>query len=138
MIMPQLFNTLFNITRLHRVFCTNNASSKGIILSYIIFLQEKLKNYPIQPKNFCFLFFACFVFLLSHNTLHVMFYIYIYYWNTFQYVYSLKRPTNFYCRICTISCMIFKKNMFMEALCRSLFTKYVHCKPLLPFQINSE
>ena len=77
------------------------------------------------------------IFLLSLNTLHVMFYTYIYYWNTFQCVYSLKRPANYYCRICTISCMIFKKNMFMEALCRPLFTKYTHCKPLLPFQINS-
>ena len=27
------------------------------------------------------------VFLLSNNTLHVMFYTYICYWNTFQYMY---------------------------------------------------
>ena len=38
------------------------------------------------------------------------------------------------CRICTIWCMIFKKLLFIEVLCRSLFTKYAHCKPLFPFQ----
>ena len=40
-------------------------------------------------------------------------------------------------RICTILWMIFKKRLLIEALCRSLFTKYAHCKPLFPFQNNA-
>ena len=49
----------------------------------------------------------------------------------------LKCPLNYYCRLCTILCMIFKRLLFMQALCRPLFTKYAHCKPLLPFQSNA-
>ena len=52
-------------------------------------------------------------------------------------VYSLKRPINYCCRICTILRMIFKKSLFVEALCRPLFTKYAHCKPLFAFQKNA-
>ena len=32
---------------------------------------------------------------------------------------------------------LFKKDLFIEALCRPLFTKYAHCKPLFPFQNNA-
>ena len=49
--------------------------------------------------------------------------------STSCFVYSLKRLMNYCCRICTISCMIFKN--------RPLFTKYEHCKPLFPFQKNA-
>ena len=52
-------------------------------------------------------------------------------------VYSLKRQINCCCRICGILRMIFKKRPFIEALCKLLFTKYAHCKPLLPFQNNA-
>ena len=52
-------------------------------------------------------------------------------------VHSLKRPINYCCRICTILCMILKKLLFIEALCRPLFTKYAHCKPLFQFQNNA-
>ena len=52
-------------------------------------------------------------------------------------VYSLKPPINYSCRICTILCMILKKRLFIEALCRPLFTKYAHFKPLFPFQNNA-
>ena len=51
-------------------------------------------------------------------------------------VYSLKRTINYFCRICTNLCMIFKKRLPMEALCRPLFTNYAHCKPLFPFENN--
>ena len=56
---------------------------------YIIFLYEKLKKYSIQSFKECLCFVFClFCFLLlSNNTLHVMFYTYICYWNTFQYKY---------------------------------------------------
>ena len=30
--------------------------------------------------------------------------------------------------------MIFKTRLFIEALCKPLFTKHAHCKPLFPFQ----
>ena len=53
------------------------------------------------------------------------------------FVYSLKRLINYCCKICTILCMIFKKLLFIEALCRPLFTKYAHCTPLFPFQNNA-
>ena len=64
-------------------FCTNNATSKSIILS-CIFLYEKFKNYSIQSfKEFLFFVFCLFYFLiLSNKILHVMFYSYICYWNT--------------------------------------------------------
>ena len=52
-------------------------------------------------------------------------------------VYSLKRPINYCCKICTILCTILKRCLFIEALCRSIFTKYAQCKPLLPFQNNA-
>ena len=73
-------------------FCTNDAESKNIILSCIIFLYEKLKNYSIQSFKECLFFIFClFCFLLlSNNTLHVMFYTYICYWNTFQYKYIIQ------------------------------------------------
>ena len=51
--------------------------------------------------------------------------------------YSLKRPINYCCRICTILCIIFKTRLFIEALCRPWFIKYAHCKPLFPFQNNA-
>ena len=35
-------------------------------------------------------------------------------------VYSLKRPINYCCRICTILCTILKKRQYIEALCRPL------------------
>ena len=41
--------------------------------------------------------------------------------STSPLIYSLKRPINYCCRICTFLCMIFKKRLFIEALCRSLF-----------------
>ena len=52
-----------------------------------MFLYEKLKNCSIQSFKECLFFVFClFCFLLlSNNTLHVMFYTYICYWNTFQY-----------------------------------------------------
>ena len=52
-------------------------------------------------------------------------------------LYSLKPLIIYCCRICTILCMIFKKRLFIEALCRPLFTKYAHCKPVFPFQNNA-
>ena len=60
------------------------------ILSYIIFLYEKLKNYSIQFFKECLFFVFVFRFLLlSNNIFHVMFYTYICYWNTFQYNYTI-------------------------------------------------
>ena len=52
-------------------------------------------------------------------------------------VYSVKRPINYCCRICTVLCTILKKRQFIEALWRPSFTKYAHCKPLFPFQNNA-
>ena len=49
----------------------------------------------------------------------------------------LKMTVNYCYRICIILCMIFKKRLFIEALCRSLFRKYAHCKPLFLFQNNA-
>ena len=68
---------------------TNNAASKSVILPCIIFLYEKMKNYSTKFFKECLFFVFClFCFLLlSKNTLHVMFYTYICYWNTFQYKY---------------------------------------------------
>ena len=40
---PKLFNTSSSVTQPDRVFCANNAASKSIILSCIIFLCEKFK-----------------------------------------------------------------------------------------------
>ena len=56
--------------------------------------------------------------------------------STSPLVFSLKRPINHCCRIYTILCRTLKKRLFIEALCRPLFTKYVHCKSLFPFQNN--
>ena len=50
--------------------------------------------------------------------------------------YSLKRPINYCCRTSPILCMIFKICMFIKTLCRTLFTKYAHYKPLFPFENN--
>ena len=72
--------------------CTINAASKSIILSCMICLYEKLKNYSIlifQRMFFVFYLF-CFLSLFFTNILHVMFYTYICYWNTFQYKYIIQ------------------------------------------------
>ena len=69
-------------------FCSNNAASKSMVLSCVIFLYEKLKNSSIQSFKECFFFVFClfffFVFFLSlsNNTLHVMLSTYICHWNT--------------------------------------------------------
>ena len=57
------------------LFRTNNAVSRSIILSCIIFLYEKLKNYSIQSIKECLFFVFCMfcLLLLSNNTLYVMF-----------------------------------------------------------------
>ena len=47
-------------------------------------------------------------------------------------VYSLKQSINYCCRVCTILCMIFKKCLFIESLCRPSYTKYMHCNPITP------
>ena len=52
-------------------------------------MYEKLKNYWIQAFKEWFLFFLFSACLLS-NTLHVMFYTYICYWNIFQYKYIIQ------------------------------------------------
>ena len=49
--------------------------------------------------------------------------------STSRLVDSLKRPINYYCRIFTILCIVFKKHLFIEALGRPLFTKYADSKP---------
>ena len=73
-------------------FCTNNAASKSIILSCIIFLYEKLKNYSIQFFKECmfFVFYLFCILLLSNNTIYLMFYTYICCWNTFQYKHTIQ------------------------------------------------
>ena len=53
--------------------------------------------------------------------------------STFSLAYSVQRSINYCCRICTNLCMVFKKCLFIELLCRPLLTKYAHCKPLFPF-----
>ena len=65
---------------------------KKIVLSCVIFSYEKLKNYSIKFFNESLFFLFClFWFLsLSNNTLHVMFYTYICYWNIFQYNYIIQ------------------------------------------------
>ena len=74
-------------------FCTNNAVSKSVVLLYMIFLYEKLKNDSIQSFQECSFFVFClFCFLLlSNSTLHVIFYTYICYWNTFSCAGDYKR-----------------------------------------------
>ena len=57
--------------------------------------------------------------------------------STCPLVYCLKQPINYCCRIFTILCMIFKKHLFIVALCSPIFIKYAHCKPLFPFQNNA-
>ena len=91
LIKPYLFNTSFSVTCPHRVFCSNNAVSKSILLSSVKFLYEKLKKYSMQSFKECLLFvfclfLFCFVLLLYNNTLHVMCYTYICYWNTCKYI----------------------------------------------------
>ena len=51
-----------------------------------------MKNYSTQPFKECLFFIFClFYFLfLSNNTLHIMLYTYICYWNTFQYKYIIQ------------------------------------------------
>ena len=56
---------------------------------------------------------------------------------TVPLIYSVKRPINYCCIICTTVCIIFKKRLFIEALCRPLFRKHAHCKPLFPCQNNA-
>ena len=78
--------------------CTNNATLKSVDLSCIIFLYEKLKNYSIKSFKECLFFVFCLfcflllllLLLLSNNTLYVMFYTYICYWNIFQYKYIIQ------------------------------------------------
>ena len=72
--------------------CTNIAASKSVILSCIILFYEKLKNWSMQSFKECLFFVFClFCFLLlSNNTLHVMCYTYICYWNIFQYKYVIQ------------------------------------------------
>ena len=55
-------------------------------------MYEKLKNYSIKSFKECLFFVFClFCFLLlSNNTLHVIFYTYIRYGNTFQYGYIIQ------------------------------------------------
>ena len=57
--------------------------------------------------------------------------------STSPLVYSLKRPLKYCCRVCTILHMTFKKRLFIEGLCRPLFTKYAHFKILFVFQNNA-
>ena len=86
---PQLFDTSFSVICPSRAFCTNNSSSKSIILP----CHEKLKNYGIlQSFKECLFFVLClFCFLLlSNKPLHVIIYTYIGYWNTFQYKYMIQ------------------------------------------------
>ena len=61
-------------------------------MSCIIFLYEKLKNHSMQSfKERMFFFFCVFCFLfLSNNILHIMFYTYICYCNTFQFKYNIE------------------------------------------------
>ena len=50
-----------------------------------------MKNYSTQPFKECLFFIFClFYFFLSNNTLHIMLYTYICYWNTFQYKYIIQ------------------------------------------------
>ena len=51
-------------------------------------------------------------------------------------IYSLKWKINC-CRIYAILWMTFKKRLLIDALCRLLFTKCVHCKPLFPLHNNA-
>ena len=63
---------------------------------YNIFVW-KIKKYSIQSFKEC-LFFAFYLFcflLLSNNTLHVMFYTYICYWNTFHCKYIIQITFDF-------------------------------------------
>ena len=64
--------------------------SRSIILSYIIFLHEKLKNYPIKSFKECLFFIFCLFYslLVTNSTLHLMFCTYICYWSAFQYKYN--------------------------------------------------
>ena len=74
-------------------FCTYNAASKGIILSCIIFAYEKLKKYLTHSFKECLFFVFCLFFffsLLSNNTLHVISYTHICYWNTFPCKYIIQ------------------------------------------------
>ena len=88
------------------LFCTNNAAWKNIVLSCVIFLYEKMKNCSTQSFKEC-LFFVLFLFcflLLSNNTLHVMSYAYICYWNTIQYKYIIQ--ITLYTVVSKVKCII--------------------------------
>ena len=58
---------MFSVTRPHCAFCTNNATSKRIILLCIIFFYEKLKSYSKQSFKECLFFVFC---LLLHVQSH--------------------------------------------------------------------
>ena len=63
-----------------------------VLFCHVCFCIKNLETAQYNlSKNVYFQFSACFVFLLlSNNTLHVMFYTYICYWNTFQYKYIIQ------------------------------------------------
>ena len=69
-------------------FCANNAASK-LLFCHLYFCMKNWKTTQYNlSKNVSFSFSVFFVFLLlSYNSLHVMPYIYICYWNTFEYKY---------------------------------------------------
>ena len=52
-------------------------------------------------------------------------------------VYSLNRPTNYCCRICAILCMILKKSLLIEQLCRPYSQKMRIVKHYPHFKIQS-
>ena len=73
--------------------CFTNVAAKSFILSCIICLYEKVKNYLLQSFKECLFFVFCLFFfflLLSSNTLHVMVNTCICYWNTFQFKYIVE------------------------------------------------
>ena len=51
---------------------------------YFCMKNQKTTQYNLS-KNVCFPYLFVLIFLLSNNTLHVLFYSYICYWNTFHY-----------------------------------------------------
>ena len=55
-------------------------------------MYEKLKNYSEQSFKECLCLVLCLLYflLLSNSTLHLMFYIHICYWSTFQYKYIIQ------------------------------------------------
>ena len=156
---PELFNTSFSVTHPHCLLLSDDAASESIILSCLMSLYEKMKNYSLQSFKECLFFVFClFCLVLLYNmTLHVMFYTHICYWNTFQYKYLIQitfhavKPSHarliskevlyhsfsllykYCCRSCIILCTIFKISLFIAVLCRPLFMKHAHYKSLLKF-----